>query len=135
MPNTDKNNANRYYEIGYLLSPTLPESDAADLETTFHSAITNEDGEIVASESPEMRELSYEIEVKNEGSKQQFSRGQFGWVQFSLPASSTEAVEDTFVNNSDVLRHLLISVDEEDLAPNRSERADESEEETEAAEA
>ena len=122
MANKETTDASRFYEIGFLLSPTLPEDDAADLESDFHSTIADEGGEIVASESPEMRELSYEIEVRTEGDKQQFSRGQFGWVQFSLPASKADAVEDVFVQHDDVLRHLLISVDEEDLAPNRAER-------------
>jgi ribosomal protein S6 len=84
-------------------------------EKDLHSKITSSGGDILASESPEMRELSYEIEVKDEGEKQSFDRGQFGWVQFSLDPENLDAVEAIFVKNEDVIRHLLVTVDEENI--------------------
>ncbi|MEX2369011.1 MAG: 30S ribosomal protein S6 [Candidatus Paceibacterota bacterium] len=115
MANTDTNERTNFYEIGYLLAPTIPEGEVMAAEVDFHSKITSSGGDIQASESPEMRELSYEIEVKDEGEKHSFSSGQFGWVQFSLDPENLDAVESIFVKNEDVIRHLLVTVDKENI--------------------
>lgn len=116
MANTDTNKHTDIYEVGYLLNPTIPEDQVAAIETDMHEKITDADGEIVASQSPEMRELSYEIEVKDEGEKRQFSRGQFGWVQFAIKAEQVDDVEKIFINSEDVIRHLLVTVDDDAVA-------------------
>lgn len=115
MTNTDTNENMSYYEVGYLLAPTLPDDEAAETETDLHEQITSADGEIVSAQSPEMRELSYEIEVKEAGEQREFSRAQFGWVQFSFNPEDVNQVESIFAQADDVIRHLLITVDADDL--------------------
>lgn len=119
MANTETNENVNFYEIGYLLAPTIPEDVVVAAEKDLHNQITAGGGEILASESPEMRELSYEIEVKGEGEKQSYDRGQFGWVQFSLDSENVDAVESIFVKNEDVIRHLLVTVDEDNIGAKR----------------
>lgn len=129
MANTDTKN-NDIYEVGFLLAPTIPEDQVTAIETNMHEQITEAGGDIVASQSPEMRELSYEIEVRDEGDKRQFTRGQFGWVQFSIQPTDVDAVEKIFITSDDVIRHLLVAVDEEAVAHAQkpADAADESEE-------
>lgn len=115
MANTETNESTSFYEIGYLLAPTIPGDEVVAAEKELHSQINAAGAEVLASQSPEMRELSYEIEVKDEGDKQAFDRGQFGWVQFSLDPESVDAVESIFVKNKDVIRHLLVTVDEDNI--------------------
>jgi ribosomal protein S6 len=119
MANIETNERTSFYEIGYLLDPTIPEDEVVAAEENLHNQITTGGGEVLASESPEMRELSYEIEVKDEGDKHAYDRGQFGWVQFSLDPVDIDAIESVFVKNDDVIRHLLVSVDKEDVGKKR----------------
>lgn len=116
MAKTDTNENITIYEVGFLLAPTIPEDQVKAIETDMHEQITDAGGDIVASQSPEMRELSYEIEVKDEGEKRQFSRGQFGWVQFNLKPHQVDDVEKIFITADDVIRHLLVTVDDEAVA-------------------
>ncbi len=129
MANIDTNENTTVYEIGYLLAPTIPENEAVEIETSLHQHITDTDGVVLASQSPEMRELSYEIEVRDEGEKRQFSRGQFGWVQFQLKPEQVNEVESVFTKSDDVIRHLLITVDPEDVGVADEKVSDENEEE------
>lgn len=124
MANIDTNENTSVYEIGYLLAPTIPEDEVGEVEDKLHQKITDHGGDVVASQSPEMRELSYEIEVSSEGEQRQFSRGQFGWVQFTLATDSVEEVESTFIKENDVIRHLLITVDPEDVGHHRDNDTD-----------
>ncbi|MCA1806883.1 MAG: 30S ribosomal protein S6 [Actinobacteria bacterium] len=113
MAKTDTNENITIYEIGFLLAPTIPEDQVKAIETDMHKQITDAGGDIVASQSPEMRELSYEIEVKDEGEKRHYSRGQFGWVQFNLEPHQVDDIEKIFITSDDVIRHLLVTVDDE----------------------
>jgi len=113
MVNTDTNENSNVYEVGYLLAPTLPEDEVADTESALHEQITAAGGSIVAHETPEMRELSYEIEIKDESGTQAFDHGQFGWVQFSLNSVDLDDVESAFIKDDEVIRHLLVTVDPE----------------------
>lgn len=127
MANTDTNETTEIYEVGFLLAPTIPEDQVTAIDNDMHEKITEAGGEIVASQSPEMRELSYEIEVKDEGEKRQFTRGQFGWVQFSLNPADVDAVEKIFITSDEVIRHLLVTVDEEAVAHAQKPAASEEE--------
>jgi ribosomal protein S6 len=112
MANTETNENNNIYEVGYLLAPTIPEDQVMAIESDMHEQITDTGGDIVAFQSPEMRELSYEIEIKDEGDKRQYTRGQFGWVQFKIKTADIDSVEKIFITSDDVIRHLLVTVDD-----------------------
>ena len=113
MAKTDTNENTNIYEVGFLLAPTIPEDQTTAIVNDMHEQITDAGGDIVASQSPEMRDLSYEIEVKDEGEKRQYTRGQFGWVQFKLKPEQVDDVEKIFITSDDVIRHLLVTVDED----------------------
>ena len=113
MAKTDTNENTDIYEVGFLLAPTITEDQTTAIVNDMHEQITDAGGDIVASQSPEMRDLSYEIEVKDEGEKRQYTRGQFGWVQFKLKPEQVDDVEKIFITSDDVIRHLLVTVDED----------------------
>ena len=121
---TDSTDTKTYYEIGYLLSPTLPEEDAADLEDDLHKAVTDAGGSTEASQNPEMHELAYEIEVRDEAGSNEFARGQFGWVQFACESGDVEAIDEAFAGKRDVIRHLLIKIDPDVIGKEAAERAE-----------
>ncbi len=125
----EKSETDTFYEVGYLVSPTLPEDKVEDLESELHEAISENGGEVHTSKVPEMRELAYKIEVDDETGGHEFERGQFGWVQFSCSSEDVDAIEENFTDEDDVIRHLLIAIDAEDIGDPESEESSEESEE------
>lgn len=111
----------RNYEIGYLISPTVPEGEVADIESDLHEAITAADGEVLASETPEARELAYTMEVTTSAGEREFERGQFGWVQLSVEKKELDTVKAVLEDEADVMRTLVTKIGEEDIKTNDGE--------------
>jgi ribosomal protein S6 len=124
----------RTYEIGYLIAPTVPEGEVADIESELQSAVSDADGEVLASETPEARDLAYTMEVTTSAGDREFERGQFGWVQFEVDANELDAIESTLEDEADVLRSLTIKIDEEAVGAegNGEEQDEENDEEDDA---
>lgn len=102
----------KLYEIGYLIVPTVPQAELEEEVDAVLDAITDNDGEIQYQQSPELRDLAYAMEQKTESGRQEFDSAHFGWVQFSIDPSNVEAAQERINAREDVLRTLLITIDE-----------------------
>lgn len=105
----------RNYEIGYLIAPTVPEGEVTDIESDLHESVTAAGGEVLASETPQARELAYTMEVTTSAGEREFERGQFGWVQFSVDKQELDSVEETLEDTDDVMRTLALQIDEGEI--------------------
>ncbi len=103
----------RTYEIGYLIAPTVPEDEVEEIESQLHSAITDADGEVLASETPEARDLAYTMEATTSAGEREFERGQFGWVQFSVDTENLDDIESVTEEEADVMRTMTLKIEEE----------------------
>jgi ribosomal protein S6 len=120
----------RTYEIGYLVAPTVPEDEVAEIESNLQSAVTDADGEVLASETPEARDLAYTMEATTSAGEREFERGQFGWVQFEVDANELDAIESALEDEADVMRSLTIKINDEAVgAENNGENQDEEDDE------
>ncbi len=97
------------YEMGYLLSPLLPEEEAGKVVVFLRSTIESKGGMIVSEGMPEMRRLSYPI------SKQ--SSAYFGWMKFILKSNAVEEVHKAFKGEGNILRFLLINNNQKESKP------------------
>jgi ribosomal protein S6 len=131
---TQTNERVRRYEIGYLVAPTVPEGEVEEMAEEVADTVSDH-GEVLASEQPEMRDLAYTMEEKTSAGEREFNRGQFGWIQFSVRPDALDEIEDAFDDVADIMRHLLVKIDAEDVGgrDQKSEDTDteDSEEETE----
>jgi ribosomal protein S6 len=113
----------RMYEIGYVVAPTVPEDEVANIASDLQSAITDVDGEVLASQVPEARDLAYTMEATTSAGEREFERGQFGWVQFSVDTSDLSKIESVVEDETDVMRALTVKITEEDLESNKEEES------------
>ncbi len=96
------------YELTYVLRPL---DDAALAATTerINNMIATSGGEIVARNDWGKRHLAYPIKKLNEGI--------YSSLQLNLPPTAVRTIERALQLNDDVLRYLVIRVEEHPTAP------------------
>jgi len=131
VESTQTNERVRRYEIGYLVAPTVPEGEVAEMAEEVADTVSDY-GEVLASQQPEMRDLAYTMEETTSAGEREFNRGQFGWIQFSVTPDALDEIESTFDDVADIMRHLLVKIDAEDVGGrDQSESEDEDTEDSE----
>lgn len=88
------------YEIGYLLTPLLPEEEAGKAVVLMRAAIESRGGMIVSEGIPEMRRLAYPINKQNSA--------YFGWMKFIIKPEGAVEIQKNFRAESKMVRFLLI---------------------------
>lgn len=112
MPLTLKmSDENRTYELGYILVPTLPESEVAEKVTALKAVIEKAEGAIGAEGTPEFIDLAYQIEKNVKSKKMKWSQGYFGWMKFTAAPEALENLKKVFDANEDLARYMLIKTD------------------------
>ena len=88
------------YETLFILKPTLTEEETAKQIEAVKTSITEQNGEIVATNVMGARKLAYPIE-KNE-------RGYYTVVYHKSPASSISEIERKLRYNEDALKFFTV---------------------------
>jgi ribosomal protein S6 len=103
-------NESKVYEISYLLVPSIPaEKVGAEVER-LSGILANNSAEIIADEAPSLIPLAYQMDKSTgAGSYEHYQEGYFGWIKFSCPSSSIEAVQKAFEAVPVMLRTLAVS--------------------------
>lgn len=104
---------NRTYELGYILVPTLPETDVETAVATLKSTITTVEGTVLSEGVPEFIDLAYQIEKNVKSKKMKWSQGYFGWIKFTAAPETLEALKKVFDGNLELMRYMLIKTDAE----------------------
>ncbi len=104
---------NRTYELGYILVPTLPETDVETAVTTLKSALEAVQGSVISEGAPEFIDLAYQIEKNVKSKKMKWSQGYFGWIKFNAAPDVLEALKKALDGNLDLMRYMLIKTDAE----------------------
>ncbi len=88
------------YETLFILKPTLTEEETAQQIDAVKNSITEQGGEIAATNLMGMRKLAYEIN-KNE-------RGYYTVIYYKAPSSAIAEIERKLRYNEDVLKFFTI---------------------------
>ncbi len=104
---------NRTYELGYILVPTLPETDVEKTVTALKSAIETVKGELLSEGTPEFIDLAYQIEKNVKSKKMKWTQGYFGWIKFNSAPEALEALKKALDANTDLVRYMLVKTDAE----------------------
>ena len=89
------------YEMGYLLTPLLPEEEAGNLTLTIRGMVESRAGMIISEAVPEMRRLAYPIEKNHSG--------YFGWMKFIAKPSAVEEFQKVLQGEKNVIRFMIVS--------------------------
>jgi small subunit ribosomal protein S6 len=94
----------REYELVVVVSPAVDDAGAASTIERIHNLITSGGGTLTKHEPWGMRRLAYPI--------RDFTEGNYFLTQFSADPSSTQGIESALRLSENVLRHLLVKVEE-----------------------
>jgi small subunit ribosomal protein S6 len=88
------------YEIGYLLTPLIPEDKLDDNVSNLRKFIEDKHGLILMEGRPKAQKLAYSIKS--------FDSAHFGWVKFMANSEIINDISASFEKNDNVLRFLVV---------------------------
>jgi len=105
----------RTYELGFILVPTIPESDVEAKVAELKAVITSAEGTIGAEGTTEFIDLAYRIEKNVKSKKMKWNQGYFGWMKFTAAPESQAIIKKALDGNIDLMRYMLIKTSAENL--------------------
>ncbi len=97
------------YEIGYLLTPFLPEEKIPEtVDQLIKAAITKAGGEVVSETMPKMIALAYPIAKVLDNKKNVFQDAHFGAVKFEAASEVVPALLKIWQGTAEIVRFLVI---------------------------
>lgn len=105
----------KMYEVDYLVMPLLDEAAAQSLAASLRTGLTALSAEIAEEGAPKMVPLAYDLPRRIGEKKFTFTDAYFGWMRFHVEPSKQEAVKELFTRESQLLRHLIITLDKNAL--------------------
>ncbi|MGB8646511.1 MAG: 30S ribosomal protein S6 [Anaerolineae bacterium] len=96
------------YELTYILRP-LDDAALVTVNERVNTMIASTGGEIVARNDWGKRRFAYPIKKLNEGF--------YSSLQLNLPTTAVRTIERALQLNDDVLRYLVVRVEEHPTAP------------------
>jgi small subunit ribosomal protein S6 len=88
----------------YLVQPSADEERLGAISERIQNAITSLGGKVEKVVPPARRRLAYELGKHREG--------QYGVIEFALPAEQSRELDRTIRLTEDVLRYLVVRRDE-----------------------
>jgi len=101
----------RAYELGYILAPTIPETEVASATDALKAAIGAVEGTIASEGSPEFIDLAYTMEKSIASKKMKYSQGYFGWMKFEATPEAMERLKKALDSQTDLVRYILVKTD------------------------
>lgn len=99
----------KIYEIGYLISPGIPEEKLGDEANAIRTLVEDNGGVFISDEFPKMRPLAYTIEKKIGTELKKYSQAYFGWIKFEMEKGSLPVIKKALDGNQNIVRSLLIN--------------------------
>ncbi len=96
-----------YYEIVYIIHPALQAGHLDDIISQVNKKITNLNGKILYQDNWGKKKLSYLIQ------KQKY--GTYVLIQCTIDGNSINEISTEFELNTNILRHLVSKIDENDI--------------------
>lgn len=110
----------KMYEIGYLLTPLIPEEKLDEEISAIRKAIEDRQCLITGEERAKTRRLSYTIKKPPMGS---FDAAYFGWIKFIAEPEVLREIDVALGKEPKLIRFLIIESVKEDLSPKTAGRA------------
>ncbi len=107
--NETKDDRMSIYEVGYLITPAIPEEKVSGEADKVKKVVTDAGAEIISEEMPHHQELAYTMFAKTStGSYDKHNEGYFGWVKFEVASNKIEAIKKSVETIPTILRMLLV---------------------------
>lgn len=97
------------YEVGFQIIPTISADSSLDVFSNLKKIIDANGTELIASGTPELVDLAYEMRKKIGGKFQKYNQGYFGWIKFAASTSNIAKIRTEIEKVEEVLRFIVIS--------------------------
>ncbi len=115
----------RVYEVGYLLVPTISETDLPVSYGNLKELVSSLGGMIIADDMPKMRELAYAMTKVVANIRHKFNTAYFGWTKFTMDPDKITELKKKLDLDPTIIRFLMIkTVKENTIAAKRFVRRD-----------
>lgn len=105
----------RLYELGYLLIPTISESDIQTHVDALSKIVTDLGGTVTTATIPEYIDLAYTMEQRIASKLSKWSQAYFGSMKFELAPAQTDALKKALDGTAELIRYLLIKTDADNM--------------------
>lgn len=103
------------YEIGYLITSSIPEEKVPAEAETIKKIIVDAGAKIITEEAPIYQQLSYTMRKKMvSGVYEKYDNAYFGWTKFEVGSDKIESIKHRVEEHPSVLRMLLVNTVKED---------------------
>lgn len=99
----------KMYEIGYLLSPLVPEEKLDEEISALRKLIEDRQGFIMNEGQLKSQKLAYPIN--------KFKTAYFGWMKFLVNPEDVSEVKSSFKKNAQIIRFLITQIMAEKARP------------------
>jgi len=113
----DKDVELKKYELGYHLVPSLGEDDLALRVADLQKAVAKIGGTVLSEGYPQSFILSYTMHKLRAGKWDRYDSSFFGWMRFEASSEGVEVLRDELDHNDQLVRYLLITLNEAAFAP------------------
>lgn len=103
----------RFYELGYLITPTTPETEVSAEVETLKKSIEAAQGTIHSEGAPEFIDLAYTMEKNVASKKMKWSQAYFGWIKFEAAPEALATLKKELDGNLALIRYILIKTNVE----------------------
>lgn len=98
----------KLYELGYLLSPMVIETELGNAVLAVKQEVEKLGGAVVEEGEVGMRGLAYPIEKVVEHKHNTFTNAYFGWFKYTLAADKTAELHAAYEKMPTMLRFLVM---------------------------
>ena len=115
----------RVYELGYLLVPTIEETDLPVHFGNLKELVVSFGGVAIADEMPKMIPLAYKMVKVVANVRNKFNTAYFGWIKFTMDSDKLLELKKKLDLDANVIRFLILkTVKENTIAGKRFVRSD-----------
>ena len=101
------------YELGFHLVPSIPEEGITEQFEAIKSHIEKVGGTFVDEQAPQLIDLAYTMEKRQERGYERYERAYFGWVKFEVAPEALEGLNEELETINTLLRTILIKASRE----------------------
>ena len=109
MDNIEEKTADngRVYEVGYLLLPTISETELPGVYSNLKDLVVGFGGEIVSDEIPKIIPLAYSMSKVIQNIRNKFDTAYFGWVKFEISPEKVLEIKKKLDLDTNIIRFLI----------------------------
>jgi ribosomal protein S6 len=103
-----KTDTSKFYELGYILVPSLDQASATKEMDRIGELFTSRGGQYISGEMPVLIDLEYQMVKVIHAHREKCDQGYFGWMKFEIETEAINEIKKALDLSDSMLRYLLI---------------------------